>query len=74
MAEKKKKPANRPQNVVSLPTRCLATGCNEKPKRLNFCKEHFQWFKEGLVTRAGTKAKDFDKKYQIFLKRQKKTA
>ena len=72
--QKKKKPQNKPRNVPSGPVQCVADECNEKPKRLNFCQDHFAWFKDGLVTREGSRVKDFDKKYQGFLRRQAKAA
>ena len=48
--------------------------CGKKPRRSVFCEEHFLWFKEGLVNRKGEKPKDFDKKHQAFLRRQKQAA
>jgi hypothetical protein len=71
---KKKKNGSNPQNVVNLPLRCAVADCKDKPKRLHFCQEHFQWFKEGMITREGHKAKDFDKKYQAYMRRNKKAA
>jgi hypothetical protein len=51
--------------------KCTAEACKSKPERAGFCKTHFVWFKEGLITVAGSKAKDFDKKYQAMLSRSK---
>ena len=42
---------------------CLAEGCGKNAARAEFCEEHFQWFKLGLITKRGTRAKDFDKKF-----------
>ena len=58
--------------VISM--RCKSHECSEKPKRAGFCNEHFDWFKEGLITKTGERAKDFDKKYQPFLQRVKEAA
>ena len=77
MSENKKPAATKAPavpNVVSLPSKCNATGCTAKPSRVSFCKEHFAWFKEGLITRAGEKARDFDKKHQDFVMRTKKAS
>lgn len=79
MAKDKSKAANSPQqsgggNVIQLPTECPVEACGKKPRRSVFCEEHFLWFKEGLVSRKGEKPKDFDKKHQAFLKRQKQAA
>jgi hypothetical protein len=55
-------------NVVSL-SRCKAEGCSKKSEVMDFCKEHFDWFKFGLITKEGKRPVDFDKKYQAYLKR-----
>ncbi len=57
--------------VVSLVAeKCVAEGCKSKPDKANFCKEHYTWFKEGLLTLEGKKAKDFDKKYHAWMRRK----
>lgn len=64
-----------PNNVVALgPTKCTAEGCKSKPERAGFCGEHYTWFKEGLLTMEGYRAKDFDKKYHAWLRRSAKAA
>ncbi len=60
-------------NVVSL-GRCTTQGCSKKPELMNFCKEHYDWFKFGLITKTGERPSDFDKKYIAYQKRQKKAA
>ena len=75
MSDKKKNNGGKPAGkVISISVRCSSHGCKEKPKRLNFCTEHFAWFKEGLITRHGEKAKDFGKKYQDHMNRKSKQA
>lgn len=60
-----------PNKVVQLPTgRCIADGCSERALRADFCKEHYQWFKEGLINREGHKPRDFEKKYHAYLRRK----
>ena len=61
-------------NVVPLSTNCCVEKCAKKGDRLNFCTEHYAWFKEGLVSRKGAQPTDFDKKYQAFMMRSKKAA
>jgi hypothetical protein len=64
-----------PSNVVPLTVnKCTAEGCKHKPERAGFCGEHYLWFKEGLITMDGYKAKDFDKKYHAYMNRQRKAA
>ena len=62
---------NNPQanNVVDMPRKCKGEGCAKKDARFGFCQEHFGWFKEGLITLEGYRAKDFDKKYHAWLRR-----
>ncbi len=79
MAEKKETKNNpspekqMPGNVISLvANKCCAEDCKAKPARAGFCNEHYSWFKEGLLTLEGFKAKDFDKKYHAMMR--KKTA
>jgi hypothetical protein len=62
-------------NVASIVIdRCKVDGCKAKSAKAGFCEEHFVWFKEGLVTVDGHNAKDFEKKYQHFMKNKKKVA
>lgn len=76
--EQGQKPSNNnpaPNNVVSIVVdRCKVDGCKSKSTRAGFCEEHYTWFKEGLVTAEGHFAKDFEKKYQQFMKNKKKVA
>lgn len=50
---------------------CCAEDCKKPMTRAEYCEEHFQWFKEGLITKEGKKPRDFDKKYQAYLHRRK---
>ena len=67
------KPNDKNDNVLSL-SKCPAEGCSKKAERMDFCTEHFMWFKEGLINKKGQKPRDFDKKYQDFLRRNKNAA
>jgi hypothetical protein len=58
-------------NVVALPSKCGCEGCNKKSDLMNFCGEHYDWFKFGLITKEGKKPVDFDKKYSAYMKHQK---
>lgn len=81
MSEKKQMKSNpspekqMPSNVVPLKAeKCTSEECKKKPERAGFCSEHYVWFKEGLLTIDGYKAKDFDKKYHAWLRRTQKAA
>jgi hypothetical protein len=70
MSTKLKHQGNQPSeggNVLSL-SRCACEGCNKKTDLMNFCSEHYDWFKFGLITKEGKRPTDFDKKYQAFRK------
>ena len=54
-------------NVVSMTSACCVEKCAKKVDKMNFCPEHYAWFKEGLVNKKGQKPSDFDKKYQAFM-------
>ncbi len=57
-------------NVAQMPSRCTAPDCTKKADRLNFCPEHYDWFKFGLLTKEGQKPSDFDKKFMAWQKRK----
>lgn len=51
--------------------KCRGEECKRKPERAGFCSEHYDWFKWGLMTLEGFKARDFDKKWQGFAAQRK---
>lgn len=65
MAKKEEAQSN---GAAAGPSTCCVEKCGKKGERMNFCSEHFGWFKEGLVNRQGKRPVDFDKKYQAFLR------
>lgn len=67
---KSAKGQNQNQKVKELVERCPVVDCGKSQSRLNFCSEHFTWFKEGLVNKRGEKPSDFDKKYQNYLRKR----
>lgn len=69
-----KKPANNPKPaaVATLPGLCMAEECKKKSEKASFCMEHFDWFKEGLITRDGKKPTDFEKKHFDYMRRKNK--
>lgn len=59
-------------NVVAMVSKCTAEGCSKTADLMTFCKEHYDWFKWGLVTKAGKRPTDFDKKYQAYMAHKQK--
>lgn len=83
MSDKKPQKPNQPVQtqvpgkVISMDDyRCKSEGCKAKSTKANFCQEHFEWFKAGLITKEGAKAQDFEKKYYqwVATQPQKKVA
>ncbi len=52
--------------VVSGHENCKCEGCKHPSTVFSFCSEHYEWFKFGLITKAGKKVLDFDKKWEHF--------
>ena len=73
MSEKLKHKAQQPvsNNVVAMPTQCGCEGCKKKADLMNFCQEHYDWFKFGLITKEGKRPTDFDKKFSAYTKHHK---
>jgi hypothetical protein len=55
---------------------CKVKGCKHAPSKFEFCAEHFDQFKFGLINKAGEPAQDFEKKEEQYahFKKAKKTA
>ncbi len=45
---------------------CKCGGCKKPQARFTFCPEHYEWFKFGLINKAGQRVVDFDKKFDHF--------
>ena len=74
MSKKEGKQQNQNNNNVAHLADSRCPVCNSKATKSSFCEEHFLWFKEGLINRKGEKPKDFDKKYQAFMRRHQQAA
>ncbi len=62
MAGKKEQGSAPSAAAMSASGFCIADGCKKSTELAEFCNQHFIWFKLGLITKKGTKAKDFEKK------------
>lgn len=81
MAEDKKKSpekktfetVNQGAKVIKLDfEHCRAESCKAKISRAEFCEEHFDWFKAGLIKRTGERVPDFQKKFLSYQNQPKK--
>jgi hypothetical protein len=50
-----------------LPGGCAAWGCKAPEKRFNFCDEHYDQFKFGLIKKTGEQVSDHEKKLEHYL-------
>jgi hypothetical protein len=54
-----------------LPGGCHAWGCKGQASRFNFCEEHFDHFKFGLIKKTGERVSDYDKKIEHYQAHQR---
>ncbi|MBC7692291.1 MAG: hypothetical protein H7222_11050 [Methylotenera sp.] len=50
-----------------LPGGCFSRGCKTAAKRFDFCEEHYDHFKFGLIKRTGEQVSDYEKKFEHFV-------
>jgi hypothetical protein len=57
-----------PATTTSVVTeKCVGEGCKVTAKRFNFCDEHYDHFKFGLIKKTGQPVSDYDKKYEHYV-------
>lgn len=61
VAEKKGK------GPTALPGGCHSWGCKRPEARFNFCAEHYDHFKFGLIKKTGEPVSDYEKKFEQYL-------
>src|SRR4051812_600219 len=57
-----------------MPGGCNAWGCKVSAIRFNFCEEHFDHFKFGLIKKTGERVSDYDKKIEHYQAHQQRGA
>src|SRR5579885_3206069 len=57
-----------------MPGGCHAWGCKAQATRFNFCEEHFDHFKFGLIKKTGERVSDYDKKIEHYQAHQQRGA
>lgn len=70
MSKSGKTQSSQTDNVVRL--KCLADGCKSGPSRFEFCSEHYNQFKFGLINKLGKPVPDYEKKYDHYMAYQKR--
>jgi hypothetical protein len=46
---------------------CFSWGCKAHAARFNFCDEHYEHFKFGLIKKTGEQVSDYEKKIEHYL-------
>jgi hypothetical protein len=67
-----KAPAKSAKGHTPMPDGCHSWGCKAKAHRFNFCDEHYDHFKFGLIRKTGEPVSDYDKKYEHYVAHVKK--
>jgi hypothetical protein len=62
-----KKPNKQKQGEGSTAVHCKVKGCKQAPSKFEFCAEHFDQFKFGLINKRGEPCMDFEKKEEQYL-------
>ena len=66
-AKKPDAPRSTKKGHEPLPDACHAWGCKAKSAQFNFCAEHFDHFKFGLIKKTGEPVPDYEKKIEHFM-------
>lgn len=56
---------------AQMPGGCASWGCKAHAKRFNFCDEHYDHFKFGLIKKTGEPVQDYEKKIEHYLAHKK---
>jgi hypothetical protein len=66
-------PASKLKGHSPLPGGCHAWGCKAQAHRFNFCDEHYDHFKFGLIKKTGEPVSDYEKKIEHYMAHKKRT-
>ena len=59
----KAEPVSKTKGHTPLPGGCACWGCKGQATRFNFCGEHYDHFKFGLIKKTGEPVPDYEKKF-----------
>ncbi|OFZ52790.1 MAG: hypothetical protein A2428_11635 [Bdellovibrionales bacterium RIFOXYC1_FULL_54_43] len=63
---KQSEPTRKTKEYTPLPGGCNSWGCKAQAHRFNFCDEHYDQFKFGLIKKTGEPVPDFEKKLEHY--------
>lgn len=66
--EHKPKPetAKGAKGPTAVPGGCTSWGCKREGTRFNFCEEHYDHFKFGLIKKTGEQVSDYERKWEHY--------
>jgi hypothetical protein len=65
-------PVSKAKGHNPLPDGCHGWGCKAKAHKFNFCDEHFDQFKFGLVKKTGEQVSDYEKKFEHYMRHKER--
>lgn len=65
-------PAAKSKGHNALPGGCHSWGCKAHATRFNFCDEHYDHFKFGLIKKTGEPVPDYEKKFEHYMSHKNK--
>ena len=73
VAQKSSEPTSAKRGAhAPMPDGCHAWGCKAKSTSLDFCSEHYDHFKFGLIKKTGEPVSDYEKKLGHYVAHQQK--
>ena len=60
------RPQSKSKGHEPVPGHCCGWGCKALATRFNFCSEHFDHFKFGLLKKTGEPVPDYEKKFEHY--------
>ena len=64
---KKAESPKRGKEHTPMPGGCHSYGCKASAHRYNFCDEHYDQFKFGLIKKTGEPVPDYEKKFEHYM-------
>jgi hypothetical protein len=65
--KKPEAPVQKGKGHTPMPGGCHSWGCKAQAKRFNFCEEHYEHFKFGLIKKTGEPVSDYEKKIEHYM-------
>lgn len=65
--KKTETPPTKAKGHTPMPGGCFSWGCKAQATRFNFCSEHYDHFKFGLIKKTGEPVPDYEKKIEHYM-------